>query len=70
MDLQVVGGATGGGILVREGEKLGSAELPQRLATGAIIRQKDPLKRWEVGELVKWVPCSHVAMVERRMVVA
>lgn len=39
--LQVVGGATGGGILVREGEKLASAELPQRLATGAIIRQKD-----------------------------
>ena len=38
--LQVVGGASGGGILVREGEKLGSAELPTRLATGAIVRQK------------------------------
>ncbi|CAK8991661.1 UDP-glycosyltransferase 83A1 [Durusdinium trenchii] len=38
---EVVGGATGGGILVREGEKLGSAELPQRLSTGAIIRQKE-----------------------------
>lgn len=38
---EVVGGAAGGGILVREGEKLTSPELPSRLATGAIVRQKE-----------------------------
>ncbi|CAE7943103.1 UGT76C4 [Symbiodinium necroappetens] len=38
---EVIGGSGGGGILVREGEKLSSAELPLRLANGAIIRQKE-----------------------------
>eukprot|EP00931_Biecheleriopsis_adriatica_P105403 TRINITY_DN79965_c0_g1_i1.p1 TRINITY_DN79965_c0_g1~~TRINITY_DN79965_c0_g1_i1.p1 ORF type:complete len:659 (-),score=145.19 TRINITY_DN79965_c0_g1_i1:17-1966(-) len=38
---EVVGGAAGGGILVREGEKLASTELPQRLARGAVVQQKD-----------------------------
>jgi len=38
---QVKGGSSGGGILVREGQQLASAELPLRLATGAVIRQKE-----------------------------
>mmetsp|Transcript_97130 Transcript_97130/g.172973 ORF Transcript_97130/g.172973 Transcript_97130/m.172973 type:complete len:636 (-) Transcript_97130:253-2160(-) len=38
---EVKGGSSGGGILVREGEKLASPELPLRLATGAVIKQKD-----------------------------
>eukprot|EP00439_Symbiodinium_sp_Y106_P007123 s5373_g1.t1 len=51
---EVIGGSGGGGILVREGEKLSSAELPSRLANGAIIRQKDfelPSHTWTWQEL-------------------
>eukprot|EP00439_Symbiodinium_sp_Y106_P002019 s2770_g1.t1 len=38
---EVTGGAAGDGILVRTGWSLSSPELSQRLATGAIIQQKD-----------------------------
>ncbi|CAJ1416707.1 unnamed protein product [Effrenium voratum] len=37
---EVVGGAAGGGIVVREGEKLASPELA-RLGTGAVVREKE-----------------------------
>lgn len=36
---EVVGGAEKGGILVREGRGLKSAEAPERLSTGAIVRE-------------------------------
>lgn len=36
---EVVGGADRGGILVRAGQDLASAKLPERLSTGARIRQ-------------------------------
>lgn len=38
---EVIGGATTNGILVREDRSIKSAELPQRLATGASVRELD-----------------------------
>jgi len=36
---EVVGGADRGGIIVREGEDIASAKLPDRLATGALVEE-------------------------------
>jgi hypothetical protein len=36
---EVVGGTASGGILVREGKELSSAKMPERLSTGALVRE-------------------------------
>eukprot|EP00413_Alexandrium_margalefii_P050036 CAMPEP_0204610872 /NCGR_PEP_ID=MMETSP0661-20131031/61730_1 /ASSEMBLY_ACC=CAM_ASM_000606 /TAXON_ID=109239 /ORGANISM="Alexandrium margalefi, Strain AMGDE01CS-322" /LENGTH=736 /DNA_ID=CAMNT_0051622699 /DNA_START=74 /DNA_END=2286 /DNA_ORIENTATION=- len=40
---EVVGGADKGGILVREGKATASAQLPERLSTGALVEELEPV---------------------------
>mmetsp|Transcript_31113 Transcript_31113/g.89238 ORF Transcript_31113/g.89238 Transcript_31113/m.89238 type:complete len:176 (-) Transcript_31113:218-745(-) len=50
---KVIGGADKGGIIVRDGQDLGSAKLEQRLVTGALVSEEEV-----VGERLRFVRLS------------
>lgn len=61
---KVVGGADKGGILARSGQELKSAELPERLATGAVVKELQlvgdrlefkKLRKKDAGPATGWV---------------
>jgi len=62
---EVVGGGDKGGILVREGEATKSTQLPERLATGAVVQELEVVgerlhywKLWGDGPETGWVSLS------------